>query len=70
MENNNTQTMDRRLIEERFWNLEDKMEVVQESIADHEADIVRLKQRTMRCIERLDRLESKQREVKRRTKDD
>lgn len=46
--------MNFKLLREALWNLEDKLTTIMESIADQEADIVRLK-RQLAMIDRRQR---------------
>ncbi len=59
--------MDFVLLREKVWDLEDKMNIVQESIADQEAELVRLKRLTNLISERVRRLESRTSEAAGRT---
>ncbi len=47
------------LIQEGLWKVEDKLTIVLESIADHEAELVRLKRLTDLSLQRLTRLEAR-----------
>jgi len=46
------------LLQESFWKVEDKMNIILESIADQEADVIRLKRLTSLLQERLGRVET------------
>ena len=46
------------LLQESLWGIEDKLNVIVESIADHDADIIRLKALQQLSSERLSNLES------------
>ena len=46
------------LLQESLWGIEDKLNVIVESIADHDADIIRLKALQQLTSERLSSLES------------
>ena len=46
------------LLQESIWQLEDKINIILESIADHEAELIRLKRFTNLGLERLGRVES------------
>ncbi len=46
------------LLQESLWGIEDKLNVIVESIADHDADIIRLKALQQLTAERLSNLES------------
>ncbi len=47
------------LLQESLWKLEDKLGLVMESIADHEADLIRLRRLITLATERLHTLESR-----------
>ena len=70
MENENTNGLDLKLLEERIWNVDDKLNIALESQADLEADFIRMKQRISRSIERLDRLEQEAKRGEKEVKDD
>ena len=46
------------LLKETLWKVEDKINVILESIADHEAEQIRQKRLTNLILERLSKLEA------------
>ena len=48
------------LLQESIWQLEDKLNVILESIADQEAEVVRLKRLSNLMSDRLSKLEARQ----------
>lgn len=50
--------LDDMLLHETVWKIEDKMNIMLESIADHEAELIRLKRLINLSLQRLARLES------------
>jgi len=57
--NNNGQKIDLRLLQEALWNIEDKMKSYMESIADHEAELIRLRRQFNIIRQRITNLEAK-----------
>ena len=51
--------MELELLKERIWNIEDKLNVIMESTADHEAELIRLRRMNTIFLKRLIRLEVK-----------
>lgn len=49
--------VDLMLLQESFWKLEDKLEVFVESLADLEAEVIRLKRAVKLIEQRLESLE-------------
>jgi hypothetical protein len=47
------------LIQESLWKVEDKLNIVLESIADHEAELIRLKRLTDLSLQRLAKIETR-----------
>jgi len=47
------------LLQESVWKLEDKLSLVMESLADHEADLIRLRRLITLAAQRLHTLESR-----------
>lgn len=47
-----------KLLQESLWNLEDKINVILESTADHEAELIRLKRHGSLMHERLGKVET------------
>ncbi len=47
------------LLQESIWKIEDRLNVFLESIADHEAELIRLKRRIDLMINGLERLEAR-----------
>lgn len=47
------------LLKESLWKVEDRLNIILESIADHEAEIIRLKQHSRLSSERLGKIEAK-----------
>lgn len=45
------------LLQESVWGIEDKMKVIRETMADHEAELIRLKRLNQLFAERLKTLE-------------
>ena len=56
------------LLQESLWKIEDRINVILESLADHEADIIRIKRLNPQILHRLDVLETQIKELKRREK--
>ena len=52
VEENNT-NMELRLLKEAIWNVEDKLNVILEAIAEHESELLKLRQLTNLCLQRL-----------------
>jgi len=57
-ENGANGNMDKMLIRESIWQIEDKVNIIQESIADHEAELIRLKRLTALAKERIDKIDA------------
>jgi len=55
-------------LQESLWKIEDRINVILESLADHEADIIRIKRLNPQILQRLDVLETQIKEQKRREK--
>ena len=51
--------MELKLLKENLWNVEDKTNVLLESTADHEAELIRLRRLNTIFLKRLIRLEIK-----------
>ena len=47
------------LLRESLWQVEDKVNIILESVADHEAELIRNKRTIDSISERLNRLESR-----------
>ncbi|MEZ5357202.1 MAG: hypothetical protein R3F48_13535 [Candidatus Zixiibacteriota bacterium] len=47
------------LLKEAIWKVEDRLNVILESIADHEAEIIRLRQHSHLSSERLTKIETR-----------
>ena len=45
------------LLQESLWGVEDKIKVISETIADHEAELIRLRNLNQVAIDRLNALE-------------
>ena len=58
MEQENNANMELKLLKEAIWNVEDKLNVILEAIAEHKAELIRLRQLTNLCLQRLARLET------------
>jgi len=58
---NNNKKMQLMLLQESLWQLEDKIKMITESIADHEADLIRIKHLNNLISQRLDNLEKQDR---------
>ena len=58
VEKHNSKKISLMLLQESLWNIEDKINIFLESIADHEAEIIRLKRFNQLFSERLSKLES------------
>jgi len=65
---NNKHKMTLMLLQESLWKIEDRINVILESLADHEADIIRIKRLNPQISHRLDVLETQIKELKRREK--
>jgi len=65
---NTKQKMTLMLLQESLWKIEDRINVILESLADHEADIIRIKRLNVQILQRLDVLETQIKELKRREK--
>ena len=61
MDNNSLENskMALMLLKESLWKVEDRLNIILESIADHEAEIIRLKQHSRLGSERLAKIEAK-----------
>jgi len=59
MAKRNTTTMELKLLSESIWNIEDKVNVILESITDHEIELLRLKRLTNLCLQRRLRQDEK-----------
>lgn len=55
---NNNKRMNLMLFQESIWKLEDKLSVILESIADHEAELIRIRNSMNKLLRRLDVLET------------
>jgi hypothetical protein len=58
-ENHQRKKITLMLLQESFWKLEDRLNVFMESIADHEAELIRNKSRINILSQKLDTLEFK-----------
>ncbi len=47
------------LLKESLWKVEDRLNVILESIADHEAELLRLKRLSNLSLERIGKIESR-----------
>lgn len=47
------------LLQESLWKIEDKMNIFLESIADHEAELIRLRRLVGLVLQRLEAMESR-----------
>ncbi len=47
------------LLKESLWKVEDRLNVILESIADHEAELLRLKRLSNLSLERFGKIESR-----------
>jgi hypothetical protein len=56
---NNKKKLNLMLIQESLWQIEDKMNVILESIADHEAELIRMKRLTTLILNRIGKLEAR-----------
>ncbi|RKX31251.1 MAG: hypothetical protein DRP46_03765 [Candidatus Zixiibacteriota bacterium] len=56
---NSNQKINLKLLQEALWNIEDKMKSYMESIADHEAELIRLKRQFNIIRQRITNLETK-----------
>lgn len=54
----NQERINLMLVQESLWKVEDKVNVFLESIADHEADLIRLKRSVNSIMRRLEVLEN------------
>ena len=52
------QEMTLLLLQESLWMVEDKLNIVLENIADHEAEIIRLKRLTDLSLHRLNKIDT------------
>jgi hypothetical protein len=57
-EKNNKQKISLMLLREALWQLEDKIKVITETQADHEADLIRLKHSFTNILNHLKELQS------------
>lgn len=57
-ESDNQKRIDMMLIRESVWKIEDRLNVISESIVDQEADLIRLKRLVDLALERLGKLEA------------
>ena len=67
MKNNDSINIELKLLKEAIWNIEDKLNVLMESIANHETEIIQLKRLSNLCLKRI-ALAEKQKRIKRRRK--
>lgn len=56
-EPNNNRKMTDMLLQESVWKVEDKVNVILESMADQEAEVIRLKRHMTQVLERLAEIE-------------
>ncbi len=69
IKSNNDRKINLMLLKESLWKVEDKLNVILESIADHEAELIRLKRLTDLGLERLGKVETQLgKNIKRRAK--
>jgi chromosome segregation ATPase len=61
---NQKKTITLMLLQESLWKLEDRLNIFMESIADHEADLIRHKSKFKILSQRLDTLETKLKPIK------
>ncbi len=54
---NNTGKINLMLLKESLWKVEDRLNVILESIADHEAELLRLKRLSNLSLERIGKIE-------------
>lgn len=47
------------LLQESIWKIEDKLNTIIESLADHDADLIRIKSKLQALTQRVNLLESK-----------
>ncbi len=59
IKSNNEPKLNLMLLKESLWKVEDKLNVILESIADHEAELIRLKRRTNLSLERIGKVETR-----------
>lgn len=45
--------MQNKLLQESLWNLEDKLNIILEGTADHDAELIRLKRLSNQILDRL-----------------
>ena len=57
-ESDNQRRIDVMLIKESVWKVEDRLNVISESIVDQEAELIRLKRLVDLALERLGKLEA------------
>ena len=62
--NNNKQKITLLILQELIWKLEDKINIILECLADHEADIIRLQNSNNLILQRLEKLESSKKKSK------
>jgi hypothetical protein len=54
---NNKRRMNLMLLQESIWKVEDKLRVILESLADHEAELIRTRNSMNELLRKLDLLE-------------
>lgn len=69
MKNGNRIDLELKLLKEAIWNIEDKINVFMESLADHEAEIIRLNRLSKLCFKRLQLFENLKRDNKKGVND-
>lgn len=55
---NNNRRMNLMLLQESIWKVEDKLRVILESLADHEAELIRTRNSMNELLRKLDLLET------------
>lgn len=48
--------MQNKLLQESLWNLEDKLNIILEGTADHDAELIRLKRLSNQILDRLSKV--------------